>query len=106
MLLSGYKVIIDAANLKQQQRQRFIELAKSISVPFRILHYTASPETLRQRVKNRMENEQDASDATLEVLEHQLINHEALTEENNVVEINTELYIEINDLLKMINFNI
>jgi len=97
ILASGYNVIIDAANLKQSQRQLFLELKWDeadalFGRRITILHYTASPDTLRERVKKRMKKEKDASDATLEILEHQLKNHKPLTKEEleRAITINTE----------------
>ena len=47
-------------------------LAASLGVGFAILHFEARPDTLRERVRRRMQRGDDASDADLAVLESQL----------------------------------
>ena len=74
---AGYSVIVDAAFLKIDQRQRFQRLAAAKQATFIILECTASPETLRQRIVARQKN---ASDADLSVLEHQFRNRQPLSE--------------------------
>ena len=69
VLAAGFSVIVDAAFLKYEQRQPFMRLAKEMQVPFVILEFTASADTLRQRIRDRVA---DVSDADLSVLEHQL----------------------------------
>jgi aminoglycoside phosphotransferase family enzyme/predicted kinase len=69
VLDAGFSVIVDAAFLKHQQRQPFMQLADKMQVPFVILEFTASADTLRQRIRDRVA---DVSDADLSVLEHQL----------------------------------
>lgn len=75
-LLAGYPVIVDAAFLLRAQRDTFGLLAKELRVPFTILHCQAGEETLRQRVAERHAAGNDASEATLAVLERQLQQHE------------------------------
>ena len=79
VIQSGYPAIIDAAFLKQEQRDLFHHLADSMKVPFIILDYQAPEAMLRTRIAQRMHEGRDASDADLAVLEHQLANHEPLT---------------------------
>ncbi len=101
LLTAGYPVIIDAANLKQNQRQLFINLANSLQIPFLILDYRASVDTLRQRIKKRAQQKNDVSDATLAVLEHQLKKNEPLSgaEQPFVIQIVTDQTIEINRII-------
>ncbi|TWU46688.1 bifunctional aminoglycoside phosphotransferase/ATP-binding protein [Rubripirellula reticaptiva] len=80
ILRAGYSVIIDATFLRQRDRERFHELATSEGVPFAILDCHSDEQTLRQRVADRMSQNQDASDADLRVLEHQLATHQPLTQ--------------------------
>jgi hypothetical protein len=74
---AGYSVIVDAAFLKSDQRQRFQELAAAKQIPFLILAFMASNETLRRRIIERQKN---ASDADLAVLDHQIRNRQPLSE--------------------------
>jgi hypothetical protein len=89
ILDAGYSVIVDAAFLKTDQRQRFQRLAASKQLSYIILEFMASPETLRRRILERPKN---ASDADLSVLEHQLRNRQPLseTERQYAIEIDTE----------------
>lgn len=80
ILRAGYPVIIDATFLRQGERQMFRSLAHREGATFGILDCHSNEQTLRQRIANRMANANDASDADLAVLEHQLATHEPLTE--------------------------
>lgn len=107
LLNAGYSVVVDAANLKSQQRQRFIELARSINIPYFILNFKASGETLRKRVEDRAQHGSDISDATLEVLESQIAGYEPLLhdEQQFTIEIATEKDIDIERIVDHIYKN-
>ncbi len=79
IIASGRSAIIDATFLKRAQRLPFRDLAGELGVPFRILDCQASEDVLRERVKARSREGQDASEADLAVLERQLSTIEALT---------------------------
>ena len=104
LLSAGYSVIIDAANLKLQQRRLFSELAISMNIPYFILAYQAEEAILKQRIKQRVQRDDDASDATVEILQHQLENHEPISEEEKLftVEIDTSDDVDINAIIKQI----
>jgi aminoglycoside phosphotransferase family enzyme/predicted kinase len=72
VLQAGYSVIVDATFLQRAQREPFRRLAERLQIPFTILNFQAAPETLRARVAERLQQNDDASDATPEVLERQL----------------------------------
>ncbi len=78
VLQAGHPVIADATFLEATYRERFAQLAGRLQVPFSILDYRAPEDVLRERVKRRAERDNDASDAGLSVLEHQLQNAELL----------------------------
>ncbi len=80
ILRAGYPVIIDAAFLKHRERSLFHDLANSEGASFGILDCDAEPQILRQRISDRLQRNDDASDADLSVLEHQLACREPLTE--------------------------
>ena len=88
----GRKVIVDATYLKANQREYFHDacIAQGLN-PF-FVHCFASEDTLRDRIRKRMEGGKDISDAHPGVLEHQL----KLLEESDelpsfrVLRINTE----------------
>ncbi|TWT49607.1 Zeta toxin [Rubripirellula amarantea] len=76
---AGYSVIVDATFLRRNDRQRFLKLASQEHVPFAILDCRADPQTLRDRIANRMALNNDASDADLRVLEDQLVSRQPLS---------------------------
>ncbi len=107
LLSAGYSVVVDAANLKSQQRQQFIELARLINIPYFILNFKASEETLRKRVKERAQHGSDISDATLEVLENQIAGYEPLLHDERqfTIEVDTEKGIDIERIVDHIYKN-
>ena len=80
-LTAGWSVIVDAAFLRRTQRNRFRALTATMNLPFAILACEASPDELRRRLRARRN---DASEATVEVLEHQMEWAEELTEEERI----------------------
>jgi len=88
VISAGYSVIVDAAFLKYEQRQPFLQLAERLAVPCVILEVRAPAEVLRQRIIAR---KNDVSDAGLAVLEHQLSSWQPLHEEeqNHAVIVDT-----------------
>jgi aminoglycoside phosphotransferase family enzyme/gluconate kinase len=81
VITAGFPVIIDAAFLKERQREQFRRLADEVRVPFVIFHCSASPQQLRERLRHRQTAARDASEATLQVLEHQLATQEPLRDD-------------------------
>jgi aminoglycoside phosphotransferase family enzyme/predicted kinase len=77
-LAGGFPVMVDAAFLMRSQRDTFRALAQRAGVPFAIAHYTAREAVLRERIERRGVESQDASEASLEVLDHQLRTREPL----------------------------
>ncbi|MBM9520053.1 AAA family ATPase [Desulforhopalus vacuolatus] len=78
VLSAGYSVLVDAVFLRLHERQQFEKLARAGKTPFVILEFTASPETLRQRIVQRTN---DVSDADLRVLEMQMAKWQPLESE-------------------------
>jgi aminoglycoside phosphotransferase family enzyme/predicted kinase len=68
-LHEGWSVIVDAAFLRRAERDAFRRLAANNDVPFAILACEAPVAELRRRIEARHD---DASEATLAVLERQL----------------------------------
>jgi len=73
---AGWSVIVDAACLKRAERDAFRAIAAARGLPFAIIECAASAAELRRRVASR---QGDASEATLAVLEKQLVWDEPLT---------------------------
>jgi len=67
----GENMIVDAAFLKWDERQRFRQLAAESGASFVLLVCEAPESVLRARVAARTEARDDASEATLEVLDMQ-----------------------------------
>lgn len=83
LLSHDHTVIIDATCLKAWQRELFIDLAKTLNVPWEILAFKAEPEILKQRIQLRLMHHKDASDASIEILNKQLSTLEPLSEFEN-----------------------
>jgi aminoglycoside phosphotransferase family enzyme/predicted kinase len=99
-LTSGQRVIVDAAFLRRSERDDFRRLAQECGVPFTLLHCTAPPELLRERVRARGERGDDASEADLAVLEAQRAGAEPLAaeEEGAAITVDTRAPVEIEAL--------
>ncbi len=78
-LKAGINTIVDASFLRLEQRFKFRALAERLELPLIILDCDAPIVTLQQRVKDRLDEGRDASDATLDVLEYQQTVEEQLT---------------------------
>jgi predicted kinase len=75
VISAGYSVVIDGTFLKRWQRDLAYGLANDLAVEFEILDFDAPVEMLRDRILKRAS---DPSDATLEVLDHQIAEREPL----------------------------
>lgn len=69
ILSAGYSVIVDATFLKFSHRDLFKQLAKTMQVPFIILHCDAPREQLEKWIRERQAKQNDPSEAGLEVLD-------------------------------------
>jgi predicted kinase len=84
LLRAGWSVIVDATFLKRADRDAFRVLARETGATFNILAPHAPTEVLRARILARNALQRDASEATLEVLEHQLQTLEPLGPEESI----------------------
>ena len=80
-LRGGLHVIVDAANLRRQERAAFVQLARDTGAEVRLVHCDAPLDTLRQRVATRRAEDTDASEATVELLDRQPGYWEPLTDD-------------------------
>ena len=78
-LRAGFSVVVDAAFLKRAERDAFRAIAERLEAPFTILEFRAPLEVLHSRITHRLARADDASEADLAVLEHQLEAREPLT---------------------------
>ncbi|MGZ3159003.1 MAG: AAA family ATPase, partial [Burkholderiaceae bacterium] len=99
---AGMPVIVDAAFLKKEERSRFEKLANELSVPFHIFDVHASEATMKQRIAQRTQLNQDPSDAGIDVLARQLVWNEPLTanEMKDAIVIDTECNMGMDDMRK------
>ena len=72
LLDAGWPVIVDATFTARWQRDLLRETARTRSVEFRILDFPVPVATLRERIVQRAAAGSDASEADLDVLQHQL----------------------------------
>jgi predicted kinase len=79
VLRAGFSVVVDAACLKRAEREGFRAIAEQLEAPFVILDFHAPVDVLRARITQRLARADDASEADLAVLEHQLAAREPLT---------------------------
>jgi hypothetical protein len=75
---AGFSIIVDAANLRHAQRERFRALAAAHGVRMLIVSCTAPEEELRRRLRERSARGTDASEADESVLDEQLRRAEPL----------------------------
>jgi len=80
VIRDGFSVLVDATFLERANRERFRSLSEQLTVPFVIVDFPADEATCRQRIRERTRRGNDASEATEEVLEHQLRTQEPLDE--------------------------
>ncbi len=90
ILEAGHNVILDAAFLKVADRAEAISVATDLGLPCILLEVTAPTEVLRERIRQRSLRRNDASEAGLEVLEHQLATAEPLTHKEETLAISFE----------------
>ncbi|OGT20086.1 MAG: hypothetical protein A2V90_07275 [Gammaproteobacteria bacterium RBG_16_57_12] len=108
LLENGHIVIVDATFLDRTHRASFRDLANSLGIPYLILHYEAREEILRERIRQRMQAADDASEADLRILESQLARYEPLSdpERRQCISINTEDPVDIQALIKQIRLRL
>lgn len=79
LLRDGQSVIVDATFLRQRDRETFRQLAASTGASFHIVPFSAERAELERRIVHRRQQDRDASDANLQVLQSQLEKIEPLT---------------------------
>lgn len=79
VLDSGLSVIVDATNLKLWQREAIQEVADSRGVPLCIAYCQASMSLIREWLQKRKQEDDDASDANLDIANQQILSRDSLT---------------------------
>ena len=81
---AGYTAVVDAAFLRRAQRAQLREVAAALHVPVAVIDVQAPQAVLRARIATRAVHATDPSEATVEVLEHQIETAEAVTAEEGL----------------------
>lgn len=81
VIKSGLSVVVDAACLRQEQRHQFESLARELAIPCFILDVHTGEVIMRARIGARAQLGQDASDASLSTLAHQIATHEEFSDD-------------------------
>ncbi len=80
-LRAGFSVVIDATYLKHEQRKAAAKVAETTGVPFLILDCEAPDAVIAGWLEQRQAQNDDPSDATMDVIKAQQTNREPLTAE-------------------------
>ena len=96
LLDAGWPVIVDATFTARWQRDLLRQQAQSHGVPFHILDFEVPVATLRERILQRGRTGRDASEAGLDVLQHQIDTEEPLAtdEREKTLPINAAMQIK------------
>lgn len=97
VLRSGYSVIVDATFIKKWPRKIMMQLAEKLNISFLILDFHTDIEELTRRLELRKEESAIVSEATPEVLRHQLTHREPLgkAEKEQAIQIFPETLEEV-----------
>jgi aminoglycoside phosphotransferase family enzyme/adenylate kinase family enzyme len=90
LLAADHNVVLDAAFLGKAERTAAIEMARSIGKFPVILVVSAPEEVMRERILGRARTAEDASEAGIEVLKHQLETTEPVTDAEQALIIKVE----------------
>jgi len=85
IVCAGFPVLVDATFLRKDRRDALVRVARDQGVPAHIASFVAPDEVLRARVRTRHTVGNDASDATLDVLEQQLRTREPLSDAERAI---------------------
>jgi predicted kinase len=98
---NGFDAIVDATFLRRTERDAFSRIAKQHNARFAILDCVAPNEVLRRRIAGRAAESRDASEANLEVLDHQLAEQDPLgaDEQRAAIRVPTDARLDVSALL-------
>lgn len=102
VLRAGLPVVIDATYLKLEQRHATAQVAEASGAPFLILDCAAPKAVIQGWLAQRQAQNDDPSDATMEVIEAQLAKREALTADETLRSRHVETNIS-SDLDKLVD---
>ena len=102
LLTAGHHVVLDAAFLQTKQRVCARSVASSLGVDSVLVYAEAPVDVLRSRIEKRARRKDEASEADLEVLEHQLAAAELPRSEDMSLNVDTSGELDIEELAKTI----
>ncbi|WP_299183565.1 bifunctional aminoglycoside phosphotransferase/ATP-binding protein [uncultured Neptuniibacter sp.] len=104
LLRNGYSVVVDATFIRQRTRQSYIDLANKLGIPIRIISCECEQKLIEARLKRRVTEGSDASDADIHVMQDQMQHQQPLTEAEQgiTVTINTDDDDAISRLLEQL----
>ncbi|MDH3905269.1 MAG: ATP-binding protein, partial [Gammaproteobacteria bacterium] len=98
LLKARHHVVLDAAFLKKDLRQAARELAADTGRRSVLVHADAPANVLKQRIDRRVALKDEASEADIAVLDHQLETSDELTEDEARINVDTSRDIDIDAL--------
>jgi aminoglycoside phosphotransferase family enzyme/predicted kinase len=98
LLSAGHHVILDAAFLDRERRQGARDVAAESAVDAVLVCAQAPVETLRTRIEGRATRKDEASEADLAVLRHQLESSTPIGRDENAVVVDTSVDIDVRGL--------
>jgi hypothetical protein len=91
ILSQGLNVIVDATFLKKEHQQPFVNLAKELECPSFIIYIESSVETSRYAIQNRLQLNDNPSDANQQVMQQQLKIIQPPQSASNTLKLNAKL---------------
>lgn len=88
IIKAGYSVIVDATFLKYQHREVFIELAEKLNADYRVVYIEPDIELIQQNIRTREQNNNNPSDATIDIMHRHVQQLEPPTRQEDVFRLN------------------
>jgi aminoglycoside phosphotransferase family enzyme/predicted kinase len=98
LLEAGHHVILDAAFLKNGQRKSARSIAAAADLDAVLVYAEAPPDVLRERIEKRATLRDEASEADLAVLEHQLKTTDPFEQVEPAIRVDTSVEVDIQAL--------
>lgn len=104
ILSAGMSVIVDATNLQRWQRQRIEQVAVENGVPFCIADCQAAMSVIKSWIDQREDMDDDASDASFEIVDRQMQTQDPLSDEElrQTFTIHSDIMEDTNELVSEI----
>jgi aminoglycoside phosphotransferase family enzyme/predicted kinase len=102
LLEAGHHVILDAAFLKKEQREAAKRVAADLGVHSEFVCAEAPVDVLRARIEERATRKDEASEADLAVLEHQLETAAVTGSEEAAIRVDTSHDVDIETLVSAV----